>query len=99
MSVVVQGFDWDEGNRQKCEKHGVSRQEIEVLLREDPAVAPDPAHSQQEQRYVAVGRNTEGRTLFVVFTYRERHGRLLVRPVSARYMHAREAERYEQESP
>ena len=26
------GFDWDAGNRDKCQKHGVARAEIEALL-------------------------------------------------------------------
>ena len=99
MGIVVQGFDWDEGNREKCEKHGVSRFEIEALLSNDPAVAPDHAHSHREQRYIAVGRNANGRPMFVAFTYREKHGRLHIRPVSVRYMPASEVERYEQESP
>lgn len=74
MRPVVQGFDWDEGNREKSEKHGVSRVEIEALLTDDPAVAPDRAHSHQEQRYIAVGRNANGRPMFVAFTYREKDG-------------------------
>lgn len=99
MAQAVQGFDWDDGNRKKCEKHGVSRKDIEAMLASDPAIAPDRAHSDQEQRYIAAGRSPGGRALFVAFTYRERYGQLLIRPVSARYMHAKEAKHYEQESP
>ncbi len=36
--------------------------------------------------------------MFVVFTLRENPGGLLIRPISARYMHGNEAKRYEQES-
>ena len=36
--------------------------------------------------------------MFVVFTLRERDDLTLIRPISARYMHAREAKRYDQES-
>lgn len=99
MVRAIQGFDWDEANRAKCEKHGVSRADIEAMLAGDPAIAPDWAHSHQEQRYIAAGRSPEGRALFVAFTYRERAGQLLIRPVSARYMHAKEASRYEQDGP
>lgn len=88
------GFDWDEGNDAKCRKHGVSRAEVEALLSDDPAVAPDTAHSADEDRYIAVGRNGGGRPMFVAFTVRLRGGLLLLRPVSARYMHAKESERY-----
>ena len=97
MRITVAGFDWDEGNRAKCRKHGVSIAEIEALLSGDPRVAPDPRHSVEEDRFIAVGRNAQGRALFVAFTFRTREGERLVRPVSARYMHKKEAEAYETE--
>jgi uncharacterized protein len=90
--------DWDEANREKCQKHGVSIAEIEAVLRASPRVAPDPAHSVHEDRFVAVGRNPEGRPIFVAFTFCIRHGRLTIRPVTARYMHKQEAQSYEKAS-
>lgn len=96
MSEDVAGFDWDDGNREKCRKHGVSLAEIETLLRGTPHVAPDLHHSSDEDRFIAVGRNDRGRPLFVAFTIRNQGGKRLLRPVSARYMHAREARRYEE---
>jgi len=95
MRITVAGFDWDEGNRAKCRKHGVSIAEIEALLSGDPHVAPDLRHSAAEDRFIAVGRNARGRALFVAFTFRTREGESLVRPVSARYMHKKEVEAYE----
>jgi uncharacterized DUF497 family protein len=95
MGEPLTALDWDDGNRDKCQKHGVSLMEIETLLRGNPRVAPDPKHSAAEDRLVAVGRNDAGRPLFVAFTIRTREGRRLLRPVSARYMHAKEIERYE----
>jgi uncharacterized DUF497 family protein len=50
-----------------------------------------------EDRYVAVGRDSHNRAMFVVFTIRYRSGRRLVRPISARYMHRKEIEGYEKE--
>jgi hypothetical protein len=32
MTLQVSGFDWDDGNRAKCQKHGVSIAEIEALF-------------------------------------------------------------------
>jgi uncharacterized DUF497 family protein len=98
MRMGVAGFDWDEGNRGKCRKHGVSLAEIEALLSGTPRVAPDPAHSTAEHRFIAVGSNDAGRPMFVAFTVRLRGGERLIRPVSARYMHDKEARRYEAES-
>jgi len=38
MELRVSGFDWDEGNRGKCEKHGVAIAEIEALFVRGPAL-------------------------------------------------------------
>jgi uncharacterized DUF497 family protein len=97
MHEIVAGFDWDEGNRDKCQKHGVSIAEIEALLIGDPHIAPDLKHSAEEDRFIAVGRNGRGRPLFVAFTLRTKGGERLVRPVTARYMHGKEIEGYEAE--
>ena len=99
MDRAIAGFDWDEGNLEKCQKHGVSIGEIEALLSSDPRVAPDLQHSAEEDRFIAVGRTAAGRPLFVAFMFRMKDGKQLVRPVSARYMHRKEIERYEAESP
>jgi predicted DNA binding CopG/RHH family protein len=88
--LKVGGFEWDRGNNAKCQRHGVSVGEIEELFQNEPRVAPDPEHSQEEDRLLAVGRTNAGCPLFVAFTLRSREGRLLVRPISARYMHAKE---------
>jgi uncharacterized DUF497 family protein len=34
--AVSPAFDWDDGNRTHCRKHGVSIAEIEALLRGTP---------------------------------------------------------------
>lgn len=99
MQEPASGFDWDRGNVAKCQKHGVSIEEIEALLRSDPRVAPDRKHSEREDRLIAIGRNANGRPMFVAFTLRNVRGRTLVRPVSARYMHVKEIEAYETSGP
>ncbi len=91
----VSGFDWDSGKRGKCQKHGVSIAEIESVFRGDPRIAPDPKHSSAEDRLIAVGRTSAGRPVFVAFTPRVKDGRRLIRPVTARYMHAKEIAAYE----
>ncbi len=98
MKDVISGFDWDAGNRPKYLKHGVSVAEIEAILSNDPAIAPDTKHADSEDRFIAVGRNTVGRPIFIAFTFRIKLGQRLYRPVSARYMHAKEAAQYEKES-
>jgi len=92
--LLADGFDWDDGNRLKCSKHGVPIEDIEYVMRNAPLVAPDYAHSRHEDRYIAIGRSRHGRSVFVAFTYRHRNGHFLVRPISARYMHAKEIARH-----
>ena len=94
MGSVIDGFDWDDANREKCSKHGVKIAEIEALLSGLPHVAPDPRHSETEVRLIAIGRNVFGRPMFVAFTIRTKQGRRLLRPISARYMHAKEIRAY-----
>ncbi|MEX0853068.1 MAG: BrnT family toxin [Bauldia sp.] len=95
----IVGFDWDDGNRAKCTRHGVSIADIESLFDGEPAITTDAAHSQTEIRVRAVGRATSGRFIFRVFTIRERWGQRLLRPVSARYVHRKEIRRYEETKP
>lgn len=91
-------FDWDRGNQSKCQRHGVTLVEIEELFRHPLAVLPDPGHSEDEERQKAIGKTDRGRHVFVVFTLRHRADRMLIRPISARYMHRKEIEHYEKEA-
>ena len=99
MDVRVAGFDWDAGNRAKCEKHGVSGLEVEELFTRPLLIIPDASHSQSEERLRAIGKTAGGRSIFLVFTIRVRAGKRFIRPVSARYMHRKEVVHYEQENP
>jgi uncharacterized DUF497 family protein len=98
MDLRVSGFDWDDGNRTKCQKHGVSVTQIEALFAHGPRIAPDPKHSADEDRLIAVGRISTGRPVFVAFTIRTKNEPRLICPVTARYMHAKEIAAYEKES-
>ena len=93
------GFDWDRGNREKCQRHGVSLAEIESLFRGVPLVGPDAGHSVVERRFRAVGVTAAGRSLFVVFTWRRKGREMRIRPLSARYMHKKEVRAHEKEIP
>jgi uncharacterized protein len=95
MSLLFSGFEWDNGNTAKCEKHGVSRDEIEALFGNDPLIGPDIAHSADETRFRALGRVGLVRAVFVVFTVRSSGVQTYVRPISARYMHAKEVAFYD----
>ncbi|MGH6735177.1 MAG: BrnT family toxin [Methyloceanibacter sp.] len=99
MKVGDLAFDWDDGNRQKCEQHGLSVLEIESVFQGPLSVFPDPAHSGEEERFIGIGTSGQGRSVFVVFTLRKRaEDSVLVRPISARYMHKKEIDHYEKEA-
>jgi len=56
---AIVGFDWDGGNREKCQKHGLTIAVIENLLRSPLGVFPDPQHSKREERFKAIGRTED----------------------------------------
>ena len=91
MKIV--GFDWDEGNWPKCAKHGVSREEIEEVLLNTPAVMLDP--HPDEPRMIAIGKTAAGRYVFLVFMLRGMKSQIFLRPISARFMHKKEIDHYE----
>ena len=57
MKLTFSGFEWDDGNRRYCQKHGLSQQQIEHFLQQDNLlVAPDVLHAREEERFLAIGR-------------------------------------------
>jgi uncharacterized DUF497 family protein len=99
MILQFDGFDWDRGNRAKCQKHGLSIALIENLYARPLAILPSAGDSQQERRFCAVGETGDGRRVFLVFTLRRKGDKQLIRAISARYMHKKEIESYEKENP
>lgn len=91
------GFDWDNGNSEKCLKHGVSLVQIEELFSRKILVAPDVTHSLLENRFRAIGTTKEERYIFIIFTMRQNGKMLLIRPISARFMHKKEIKAHEKE--
>ena len=91
----ITGFNWDDGNARKNEKHGVSMAEAEQVFFNAPLLMlENAAHSKQESRLHALGKTDEGRTLHITFTLRQTGG--LIRVISARDMHRKERAVYEQ---
>ena len=94
LNIAIVGFEWDAGNREKCERHGLSPSLVEEFLRGEVWVAPDLRHSEKEDRFLAVGRSPTKRPMIVAFTFRSRFGEAFIRPISARYMHEKEKKKY-----
>jgi uncharacterized DUF497 family protein len=89
------GFEWNEGNSRKNEKHGVSKPEVEQVFLNSPLLlAEDVKHSRREPRFHALGRTDSDRRLHVTFA--ERGDGILIRPISARAMSRKERAVYEQ---
>jgi uncharacterized DUF497 family protein len=95
MDLTKAGFDWDQGNTQKCQRHGVQIADVEEMFGRTLWVTPDPAHSALEVRYRAIGTNAKERHIFVVFAARTRGEETLIRPISARFMHRKEVRHHE----
>ena len=59
-------FEWDENkNKANIKKHGISFSEAETVFY-DPLtkVAVDPDHSDNEDRFIAVGHSSQSRQLY-----------------------------------
>jgi uncharacterized DUF497 family protein len=94
LSKIV-GFNWDDGNARKNEKHAVSMAEAEQVFFNAPLLLLDDAsHSQTEPRIHALGQTDESRALHITFTLRQ--SGQLIRVISARDMHRKERAIYEQ---
>mgnify|MGYP000697637634 FL=1 len=90
----ITGFDWDEGNARKNEKHGVTMAEAEQVFFNAPLlVLEDARHSNQEPRFHALGKTDDTRLLHITFTVRNNGEK--IRVISARDMHRKERVIYE----
>ncbi|MDO8772160.1 MAG: BrnT family toxin, partial [Burkholderiaceae bacterium] len=79
----ITGFNWDDGNARKNDKHGVSMAEAEQVFFNAPLLLlEDGAHSQQEARLHALGKTDDARALHITFTLRQLGA--LIRVISAR---------------
>jgi uncharacterized DUF497 family protein len=92
----IAGFDRDVGNRAKCQKHGGSVAAVEAVFHGSHQLAPGIAHTEAETRFLAIGAGRGLRPIFIAFMLRAIDGGTYIRPISARYMHRKEIEHYEQ---
>ncbi|NTV45088.1 MAG: BrnT family toxin [Chlorobiales bacterium] len=92
-NLIVKEFQWDKGNHLKnLKKHDVSNFECEEVFFNQPLInETDEGHSIDEARYSVLGKTSDGRRLFVVFTIRGKK----IRVISARDMNRKERSIYE----
>jgi uncharacterized protein len=89
------GFDWDDGNISKSDKHGVSMAEAEQVFFNSPLLLLlDNSQDYKEPRFHALGKTDDNRLLHSTFTLRF-YGEK-IRVISARDMHKKERTNYEQ---
>ncbi len=77
-------FDWDERkNKANVKKHGVSFGEAQgVFFDENAIIYDDPDHSEDEDRFLIIGRSFKLRVLFVCYCYQSDDS--VIRMISAR---------------
>lgn len=90
-------FEWDPHKAEvNLRKHGVSFGEAATVFADPLAVdRGDPDHSQDEDRFICLGRSYVGRLLVVAYAER----RDLIRIISARVAEPRERRAYERPTP
>ncbi len=87
-------FQWDENkNHLNKRKHGIAFEEAQTVFQDDRAlVIMDPDHSQQEERFIILGRSNTARLLVVCHCYRESD--TIIRIISARKATVTETHQY-----
>lgn len=89
-------FEWDHAKDVANQaKHGVALKEASTVFGDPLAwFQPDEQHSQDEERFLLLGRSSANRLLAVLFTDR---GADMIRVISARPATPRERRKYEED--
>jgi uncharacterized protein len=86
-------YEWDPAKaRANFAKHGVRFADAVTALEDDLALTMRDPTSDEEERWITLGRNSLGRLIVVVYTWRSENVRL----ISARPATAREKSQYEE---
>lgn len=94
-------FKWDPDKAQSnIEKHGITFEEAaEVFLDALQLSVFDDEHSEHEERWITLGKNSKGYLIVVIHTFEEHnHQKVTLRIISARKATKQEQQQYE-ESP
>lgn len=86
-------YEWDPAKaRANFAKHGVHFADAVAVLEDDLALTLRDPSSEDEERWITLGKNSLGRVIVVVYTWRSDNVRL----ISARTATAREKSQYEE---
>lgn len=88
-------FEWDAANISHIAKHNVIPEEAEdVFFDENNVQDEDLEHSTDEERFLIIGKTTEGRLLYQIFTRRGNK----IRVISSRDINKKEVHLYEKKA-
>lgn len=96
--VVKLVFIWHEEKAlSNYRKHKVGFEEAKTVFGDSLLLTlPDELHSDEEERFLSIGRSVRGRTLLVVHTEQmENHDSLVIRIISCRKATSKERNVYE----
>jgi hypothetical protein len=92
-------FDWDRTKaKQNLRKHRISFEMAAEIFQDASAISVfDEEHSDEEERWVTLGKDSRGRTLVVVHTFSTVSAQeAKIRVISARKAATREVTQYEE---
>jgi len=94
LELNGKNFDWDSNkNVININKHGISFREAATVFSDVNAIEiDDEKHSQEEDRFLIIGRSSKLRLLVVCHCYRENN--TVIRIISARKAESEEIEWY-----
>ena len=86
-------FKWDDRKAKlNLQKHGIQFFEAVSVFQDELSITiVDSSHSRAEERFIEIGRSTNGQLLIVVYTERDNH----IRIISCRKATAAERKNYE----
>ncbi len=94
-------FEWDK-NKEKIniQKHGVTFEQASYVFADPFALSKfDDEHSEDEDRWILLGKSLNEVLLVVVHTFRENNGEEIVRIISARKATQKEKQAYHKRCP
>jgi len=94
-------FEWDK-NKEKIniQKHGVTFEQASYVFADQFALSKfDDEHSEDEDRWVLLGKSLNETLLLVVHTFRDNNGIEFVRIISARKATQKEKQTYQKRYP
>ena len=94
-------FEWDVRKEQiNIKKHGVSFEQASYVFSDPFSLSMyDPDHSEDEDRYILIGKSNNEILLTIVHTFRDSEGVEMVRVISARKATKKETKTYQKRCP